>query len=245
MFLVQIIESTAMNRFQKNFQADLSGRSQMVSMPPGHITINLKSISLVFFLILASNILTLLITHRLPFAGAGDQQLYLMDKAKIFVQNGKEFDSKVREVSRDLGIKPEWLMAVIYAESKFDASVSNHRGSGAVGLIQWMPATAKELNVSLERLRTMNHVEQMDYVYRYLDLVRSRYGSFDSLTDLYLAILYPKAIRQDPCYTLYADPEKAYKQNVGLDEDRDGRVTVNDIDKRMRRMYPEAYFSEG
>ena len=140
-----------------------------------------------------------------------------------------------------LNVPPEWLMAVMYSESQFDASVLNHKGSGATGLIQFMPATASDLNVSMQRLRDMNHTQQLEYVYLYLQKVRERYGEYDSLTDLYLAILYPKARKQDLCYTMYAKPSKSYKQNSGLDENKDGRVTVSDIDRRMMRLYPTAY----
>jgi len=143
-----------------------------------------------------------------------------------------------------LGVRAEWLMAVMYSESKFDAQVLNHRGSGATGLIQFMPATASEMNVSLQRLGRMTHLQQLEYVYMYLQTARERYGNYDSLTDLYLAILYPKARKQEYCYTLYAKPTRAYTQNRGLDENKDGRVTISDIDRRMKRLYPTAYMAE-
>ncbi|MFN0202045.1 MAG: hypothetical protein ACKVTZ_20910, partial [Bacteroidia bacterium] len=68
-------------------------------------------------------------------------------------------------------------------------------------------------------------------------------GDYTSLTELYLGILYPKAleIKGDYCFTMYATPSQAYKQNSGLDEDKDGRVTVSDIDHRMQRVFPTAY----
>ncbi|MEL6674189.1 MAG: transglycosylase SLT domain-containing protein [Bacteroidota bacterium] len=170
--------------------------------------------------------------------------LYLMEKASMFVADTESFENKVREIAYMLGVAPEWLMAVMYSESKFDAQVLNHKGSGATGLIQFMPAAASEMNVSLQRLARMSHVQQMEYVYMYLQKVRERYGEYDSLTDLYLGILYPRARKQDYCYTLYAKPSKSFKQNSGLDENKDGRVTVSDIDRRMKRLYPVAYMAE-
>ncbi len=167
-----------------------------------------------------------------------------MDQASLFTLDPQAFDSKVREVSSLLGVAPEWLMAVMYAESKFDAGVRNFKGSGATGLIQFMPAVAAEMGVTTNQLGMMGHVQQMDYVYRYLQTVQSRYGGFNSLTDLYLAVLYPKALNQDYCYTLYAKPSKSFKQNSGLDENADGRVTVSDIDRRMQRLYPEAFMAK-
>ena len=170
-------------------------------------------------------------------------ELYLMDKAAVHVSDVPTFERKVREIAGQLRVPPEWLMAVMYSESKFDASVRNFKGSGATGLIQFMPAAASEMNVSLERLRRMDHVQQLEYVYLYLQTVRDRYGEFQSLTDLYLGILYPKALGQDYCYTLYAKPSQAFEQNAGLDENKDGRVTVSDIDRRMQRLYPTAYIA--
>lgn len=168
--------------------------------------------------------------------------LYLMDKAVHYVQDVEPFEERVREISGMLNIPPEWLMAVMYAESKFDAAIVNLKGSGAVGLIQFMPETAiNELNVTPERLKRMNPLQQLEYVYIYLQTVRERYGEYKSLPDLYLGVLYPKARNQDECFTLYGKPSEAYRQNAGLDENHDGRVTISDIDHRMLRLYPTAY----
>jgi len=170
-----------------------------------------------------------------------NESLYLMEKASLFVPDPSAFENKVREIAYMLDVAPEWLMSVMYSESKFDAAVRNYKGSGATGLIQFMPAAASEMNVTVQRLGNMTHLQQLEYVYLYLQTVRERYGEFQNLTDLYLAILYPKAMGQDYCYTMYASPSKSYKQNSGLDENKDSRVTVSDIDRRMQRLYPTAY----
>lgn len=174
-------------------------------------------------------------------AAAEKQSLYLMEKASIYVDDPSLFDTKVREMSAKLAIPPEWLMAVMYSESRFNAAAENFRGSGAVGLIQFMPSTAKDMGISTQKLAKMTHEEQLEWVYKYMNMYKEKYGAYQNLCDFYLAILYPKARTQESCYTLYASPSKAYKQNIGLDEDKDGRVTVGDIDKRMKRLYPSAY----
>ena len=174
----------------------------------------------------------------------GSQPLYLLDKASLHITDTEAFEAKVRDIAGMLQVAPEWLMAVIYSESKFDASVRNFKGSGATGLIQFMAGTAEELNVSLDHLANMNPVHQLEYVYLYLDTVRKRYGGYSSLTDLYLAVLYPKARGEEYCYTMYARPTQQYNQNSGLDENKDGRVTVSDIERRMKRLYPTAYMAE-
>ncbi|MEZ4827286.1 MAG: transglycosylase SLT domain-containing protein [Bacteroidia bacterium] len=216
---------------------------------PQNLPRNFRNLIFVLALVLASNLLT----HRMlkpqlpespeaPFSAG--PELYLMDKARLFVTEEASFEKKVRDIAGMLEVPAEWLMAVMYAESKFDPSVSNYKGSGAVGLIQFMPGTALELNVSTERLQRMNVLQQLEYVFIYLQTVRDRYGNFGSLTDLYLAVLYPKAIGQDYCYTLFSKPAQSYNQNSGLDEDRDGRITISDIDRRLKRLFPTAYMTE-
>ncbi|MEZ4777485.1 MAG: transglycosylase SLT domain-containing protein [Bacteroidia bacterium] len=216
---------------------------------PQNLPRNFRNLILVLTLVLGSNLLThwlikpdtTVSPESVTVPGA---ELYLMDKARLFVEEEENFERKVRDISDMLEIPAEWLMAVMYAESKFDPSVANYKGSGAVGLIQFMPGTATELNVSSERLRRMNSLQQLEYVFLYLQNVRDRYGDFSSLTDLYLGILYPKAIGQDFCYTLFGKPSQSYEQNSGLDEDKDGRITISDIDKRLKRLFPTAYMTE-
>lgn len=209
----------------------------------------LKKYLWVILLVLGSNYLS----HRLwndgeslenKLIGGEAKELYLADKASMYIPNTYDFIGKVKEIAQMLDIPAEWLMTVMYAESKFDAGVANFKGSGAVGLIQFMPATARDMNISIDRLQRMTPIQQLEYVFLYLQRARERYGEYDSLTDLYLAILYPKARKQDYCYTLYAKPTRAYTQNSGLDEDKDGRVNISDIDRHMKRLYPDAYMIE-
>lgn len=172
---------------------------------------------------------------------AANDTLYLKSKAAVFVRDIDNFEIKVREVSQELDIAPSWLMAVMHSESQFDGSVENQAGSGATGLIQILPQTAEVLDISLPHLRNLNPIEQMEYAQKFLNMVKQeRNVEFDSLTDLYLAILYPKAVGQRQ-FTLYQHPEAAYTRNKGLDINKDGKVTTEDIEERMAERYPEAF----
>ena len=215
---------------------------------------SVKSIGWLGVVIFASNFFTLAIARpeSLPWAKGSiaetvtlpeKQNLYLMDKAAMFIPDTWSFGEKVQKIATSLDVPAEWLMAVMYTESRFNPRAKNLKGSGAVGLIQWMPATARDLGTSSEELLSLTAEGQLEYTYAYLNRVRQKYGDFNSLTEFYLAILYPKAISQDYCYTLFSKPARAYKQNAGLDENRDGRVTVSDIDKRMQRIFPTAYLA--
>lgn len=218
----------------------------IVQSPTPKLPLNLKGIGIISLAIVLSNLFTYSLFNPGSAAAAAEIQkpLYLLEEASVYVSDVLGFEQKVREVGDKLNVPAEWLMAIMYSESKFDASVSNFKGSGATGLIQWMPISAQELNITLKQLKNLNHTEQLDYVYQYLQTARERYGEYESLTDLYLAVLFPKALDQDYCFTLYAKPSRAYTQNSGLDENKDGRVTVSDIDRRMKRIFPEAYFTE-
>lgn len=211
------------------------------------INVNAKIIALIVVLVLVSNLFTVSMLKLSSSVGSSPQTskgLYLLDQASIYVHDTEKFEKKVKEISRKLDIPAEWLMAVMYSESKFDASITNLKGNGAVGLLQWLPETAKQMDITVEKIRNLNHLEQLDYVHKYLDQKRKDQQNFESLTDLYLAVLYPQALGEDYCYALYVEPTEPYKNHTILDENKDGRVTVKDIDDRMKRMFPTAYMAE-
>lgn len=177
--------------------------------------------------------------------------LYLIDRAAIYVENIQEFEHKVLDIADKLKIAPEWLMAVIYNESRFKSSVYNYKGSGAVGLLQFMPSTAIDLGTTSHELANMNATQQLDFVHAYFKKVLQRdnvllkqKGGFANITETYLAVLYPRAIGKDYCYSLYAYPSKHYSQNRGLDTNGDKSVTVSDIDSYLKDKYPIAYITK-
>jgi hypothetical protein len=189
----------------------------------------------------------MLIGHGLTWVWAGEQPqdrvpvhaTYMMEAAARHIPDTAAFAQAVDRVAQDLHIPPDWLMAVMYAESGLNPAAENRQGSGAAGLIQFLPAAAGELGTSVPELRRMDATAQLNYVHQYFRQVRQRYGPYTSLTDIYLGVLYPKARRQPATYVLYARPSRAYLQNAGLDEDRDGAVTVADITRRMNRLFPD------
>lgn len=78
---------------------------------------------------------------------------------------------------RDL--PPDWVYAIIRQESAFDAEIASH--AGAVGLMQLMPATAREVaaNAGLEAPSTRALVDprlNIDLGSRYLAAMRKRFG---------------------------------------------------------------------
>ena len=171
--------------------------------------------------------------------------LYLMAKASPFLSDPLAFERKVRRISRRLEMPPEWLMAVIHAESQFDGGTTSSIGSGATGLIQWLPETAKNLNTTIAKIRNMNHLEQLDLIYDYLSehLEANEKERFESLTEVYVAVLFPQVSSQmtDEAYKIYTTPSIAYKMNAHLDMDTDGNLTVSDLDAYLQNSYDCAY----
>lgn len=168
----------------------------------------------------------------------------------------RAFRDKVRAISTTLGVSPDDLMACMAWESAntFSPSIKNAAGSGATGLIQFMPSTAvvyfhtqaellamnktqrraAEL-AATDRLAAMTAVEQLDYVLKYFMPYR---GRLKNLGDLYMAILWPAGVGKADSFVLWEKGSRptTYRQNAGLDVNKDGRITrAEAIEKVMAR----------
>jgi hypothetical protein len=144
-----------------------------------------------------------------------------------------EFRRKVSEVAIGLDTSADYLMAVMNFETAgtFDPSIRSTK-SGAVGLIQFLPQTAKGLGTAPELLQALEAVEQLDYVEKYFLPYE---GRLDTLEDVYMAVLWPKAIGQPKDYVLFRKPAIEYSQNSGLDSNSDGQVTKAEASEKVRR----------
>lgn len=164
--------------------------------------------------------------------------LYLLDKAQKHIEEPHLFAQKVRKIAAKLEIPPEWIMAIIHSESNFKANRKNMKGSGAKGLIQFMPKTCKSLGM---KKFPESAIAQLEFVYKYFQKCKKQRGEFRNLTDLKLSVLYPKAMGKADNYVLYQKPSIAYRQNKGLDKNRDGVVTVADVETYMKGSYAVLY----
>lgn len=139
------------------------------------------------------------------------------------------FRDRVRWIANDLNMPSEgasWLMACMAFESAetFSPSIRNAAGSGATGLIQFMPRTAEGLGTTTAALASMAPEDQLNYVYKYFRPYR---GRLHSLSDVYMAILWPAAIGKPEHHVLWTKEARptTYRQNAGLDINRDGSIT--------------------
>lgn len=128
-------------------------------------------------------------------------------------------------------LDPDLLAAVIYQESKFDASARS--ASGAVGLMQLLPATAKGI-----ALRTGGHAFEVDDL---LDPeLNIRYGSW------YLRHLLDKYGDEEDALAAYnagqtnVDRWRAAGEGIVFGETRHYVQRV----ERLRRIYARTYASE-
>lgn len=145
-----------------------------------------------------------------------------------------EFIRGVEAMAGRIGTRPEYLLAVMSFETggSFSPGVRNAAGSGATGLIQFMPATARELGTSTEALARMSATEQLEYVERYFAR-RSDPGDLNTLEGVYTTVLYGSP-RPDPASTLFSSGTAAYRMNAPLDLDRDGRITAGEATSFVR-----------
>ena len=136
------------------------------------------------------------------------------------------FKARVLWIADSLGCDPSDLMACMAWESgeTFSPGIKNAAGSGATGLIQFMPATAKALGTSVASLAALSAEDQLRYVYEYFKLYA---GKLHNLGDVYMTILWPKAVGQPDSFVLFdrAKTPTTFRQNAGLDVNHDNLVT--------------------
>lgn len=133
------------------------------------------------------------------------------------------FKERVLWIEEALSLPADALMACMAWESgeSFSPSKKNLAGSGATGLIQFMPSTAIALGTTTTALAKLSAEDQLNFVYKYFLPFK---GRLNNLGDVYMAILWPKGVGQSDSYVLF-DRGVAYRQNAGLDKDKDGKVT--------------------
>lgn len=151
-------------------------------------------------------------------------------------KTSESFRKKVIQVADELDVDPNYLMAAMSFESggTFNPAIRNAAGSGAVGLIQFMPSTASSLKTTTNDLARMTPEKQLDYVKKYFQPYR---GKLRTLEDVYMAILYPVAIGKGPNHVLFRSPSITYIQNKGLDDEGKGYVTVADATEKVRKRF--------
>lgn len=150
-------------------------------------------------------------------------------KSKITREIETEVYHKIKDIADRLNCDHRDLMAVINAESGFNPKARN-KYSGATGLIQFMPKTAKGLGTTIDELKNMSTLEQLDYVEQYLQSVKkSVFKNNEQLSgaDLYALIFLPKNAKKE---ALAHKGHAYYDLNKVLDVDGDGIISKADLE---------------
>jgi soluble lytic murein transglycosylase-like protein len=145
------------------------------------------------------------------------------------LKNKDAFVNRVIEIAGQLGIDPNWIMAIMNSETggTFNPAITN--SIGATGLIQFLPGTAKSLGTTTDELRAMSNVDQLYYVAAYLKPWAPKIKSY---TDTYLAVFYPAALGNGIAFNF---PDWVVKANPGIGK------TVADFENFALRYIPTGW----
>jgi hypothetical protein len=143
----------------------------------------------------------------------------------------KECRAQIAQIEKELNFEPHSLQKVIYAESGGNPKARNPI-SGATGLIQFMPKTARGLGTTTSKLYKMTAEEQMVYVRKYMkDSKRNAgYSHSEKLSsgEVYGLVFMPGRIKNN---NGYKKGSTEYSQNRGLDVNNNGIINEYDLRK--------------
>jgi hypothetical protein len=153
------------------------------------------------------------------------------------------FGRAVLDLSKRLGIHPDWLMAVFYRESRLNpASVNTYN---AAGLIQITPTTAQDINATTAQILKAGYLDQLVYVERYYAMRIKQWGTPKSVYDLYLLTFYPPAMGKPDGHVLFRAGSTPYERNKALDNflgvPKKGYISVRDIKSFVNQAIPKGY----
>lgn len=151
---------------------------------------------------------------------------------------------KAAQVAREHNIDEDELFQLIAFESGWDPTIVN-KASGASGILQWLPVTAKGLGTSTTALRGMTICRQLDFVDKY-------FGGFNSPIpgDAYVAVFAgagnvgkpdnapmttgngKPAVKGTPAYDQNADPKTGWSV---FDPKHEGVIRIGGIRAYMLR----------
>jgi uncharacterized membrane protein YciS (DUF1049 family) len=162
--------------------------------------------------------------------------------------NKSQFITRLQSVALSLGVPVNWLMGVMYIESKLDPQAVNRQAGDsklnktpyelaltrATGLIQFMPKTLEAWGLNGQDIYNMSNVDQLEYVQRYFTPYRSKMQSF---VDVYFCVFRPAAVGKYRDHVLGGIgtdlAKKIARQNPGLDLNKDEQITKNEVETKI------------
>lgn len=158
------------------------------------------------------------------------------------IPNEATFLPKLKEVASYLSVPHEWLLSIMWNESRLNPHAKNSL-SGAYGLIQFMPRTLSDLGTSLAEISGLSATRQLDFVKRYFQPYK---GKIKDIYDLYAAVFFPLMIGKSDDFILKSTTLSASivaKQNPIFDINKSGSITKGEfkqyINEHMLSSFPE------
>lgn len=155
-----------------------------------------------------------------------------------------KFINKVRNISVNLSINPNWLMMVMYNESGLNPAIEN--SIGCVGLIQFCPDGSglnyKTLNGKkyyLSDIKNMGWENQLNLINTYYE---TKKGKFNSYADLALYTFFPAAIGKPDNWVFESknnSKEKIAKQNSPMAVPGENYITMRSYKNYLYGKVPE------
>lgn len=139
-----------------------------------------------------------------------------------------EFIQRVEEIAEKVGTLPEWLITMFSFETGGSFSpAQNTANSSAVGLIQFVSATAQNLGTTTAELASMTAIQQLTYVEAYLIDQINQNKVLNTLEALYTAIISGSA-DSNVNKILFTSPSTTYNNNEYLDINNDGIIRTGE-----------------
>lgn len=144
--------------------------------------------------------------------------------------NKADFLQELKRYCNLLAVNPEWVMVVMYAESRLNEKAVNPK-TRATGLIQFMPGTAVGLGTTVENLKALSNVQQLYYVYKYFAPYA---GRISSVYDLYKIVFFPAMLGKSGDWVLQTSKlsaETIARANSIIDLNKDRKITVSEFEQ--------------
>jgi len=123
-------------------------------------------------------------------------------------------------IANEVQTDPRYLLATLYAESKLNPLALNP-DTGAGGINQWMPKTARGMGTTVEAIRKLTAEQQLFFVLRYYQPAK---GRLKSLADVYTWTFRPADLGLPLEADHFVMGQKGYSLNKSLDINRDGKI---------------------
>lgn len=148
------------------------------------------------------------------------------------------FINGVNALAKKYDVDAGDLLGLMWSESGINAQARNP--SGATGLIQFMPDTARALGTTTDAIYRMNRTQQLALVDKFFQMNKLPSGA--TAGQLYASVFLPAYSRKADNFVVARAvgandagkvQPKWYSQNAGLDMNRDGAITIADLGQRL------------